>query len=144
MPIANTSGLSVGFRYSWSSVYSSSLGISDTTRSSWTGRHSVGGGGVYPRQKTVSRNRSRASLRTGVAVGQRHPNVVHPPLELRERTIVVDYEVGPRALELRRHLGGDHLHRFRLAQPAVFDESLESQRPMGVDENDTIEAVCHV
>src|SRR5215510_9817115 len=86
MPIATTFGSSVGFTYSWSSVYSSSFGISDTARSS-----SSDGGG-----------------------------------------------------KLGAHLCGDHLHGLRLAQAAVFDEALEADGAIRVDEDDAVEAVGHV
>src|SRR3954470_11310998 len=120
--MATTFASSVGFKYSWSSVYSRSFGISDTT-------HSVKRGearrGVYPRRKTVSRNDGSRALCAGIAV-QRRPHVVHATLELRQRAVIVDDEVGTCALELRRHLRGDHFHRLRFAEAAVFDETLQS------------------
>src|SRR5688572_577177 len=104
--MATTFGSSVAFKYSWSSVYSRSFGISDTTHSAEKGEARRG---VYPRRKTVSRNGGGGALRRRFAV-QRGPHVVHAPLELRQRAVVVDHEVGARALELRGHLRGDHLH----------------------------------
>ena len=69
---------------------------------------------------------------------------MHAPLELRERAVVVDHEVGASALELRRHLRGDHLHGLRLVEPAVFDQALEAQGAIGVDEHDAVDAIRHV
>src|SRR4051794_25874495 len=49
--------------------------------------------------------------------------------------------IGPRALELRRHLRGDHRHGFGLRQLPLLDEALQPQRPRRVDEHDAVELV---
>src|SRR5689334_21570103 len=138
--MATTFGSSVAFKYSWSSVYSRSFGISDTTHSAEKGEARRG---VYPRRKTVSRNDGGRALRQRLTV-QRRPHVVHAPLELRQRAIVVDHVVGARPFELGGHLRGDHLHRLGFAQSAILHEALQTQRTVGVDENDAIDAIRHV
>src|SRR5215207_9585852 len=70
---------------------------------------------------------------------ERGPHVVGATLELRARADVVDHEVGARALELRRHLRRDHLHRLGLLQAAVAHEALEAQLARRVDEHDAVE-----
>src|SRR5512146_1599962 len=102
MPTAKTFGSSVGFRYSCSSVYSSPFGISDTVDS---GAGDDERRGVYRCLRGVSRNAGGALARVGV-LAQRAPHVVHPLGERIAARIVLDDDVGPRALELRRHLRG--------------------------------------
>lgn len=72
------------------------------------------------------------------------PDILYPSLELRERPIVLDDEVGAGSFELGGHLGGDHVHRFRLLESAIFHETVETNGAMRVDENDAIEAIGHV
>ena len=70
--------------------------------------------------------------------------MLDPALEIRQRAVVVHHEVGAGALQLGGHLCRDHLHCFRLAQVAIFDETLEAYGAIRVDEDDAVEAVGHV
>src|SRR5689334_8178364 len=142
MPIATTSAPS-GFTYSCSSVYSSSFGISDTTRSQVDDGVGKLARGVYPSPKTVSRN-SDCARRTSGFRHQRIPDVVHAPLELGQRAFVVDDEVGAGPFELRGHLRGDHVHRFGCREPALLHESLVAERTICIDEHDAIEPIRHL
>jgi hypothetical protein len=77
-------------------------------------------------------------------VQERTPHILYPALELRERSVVLDDEVGAGSFELGRHLRGDHVHRFRLLQSTVLDEPIETNGAVRVDENDAVEAIGHV
>jgi GTP cyclohydrolase IA len=72
------------------------------------------------------------------------PDILHAPLELRQRAVVLDDEVGPRAFELGGHLRRNHVHGLSLAESAVGDETLEAHAATRVDENDPVEAIGHV
>src|SRR5206468_5957950 len=60
------------------------------------------------------------------------------------RTRILENEVCAGALELSGHLRRDHVHRLRLAQPAIAHETLEAEGARGVDEDDAVEARSHV
>src|SRR5437016_592069 len=102
-----------------------------------------------PNPKPQTPNPNSSSGHSGVfprlgILNQRSPDVAYATLELRERAAVVDHEIGARALELRRHLRGDHVHGFGLAQTAIVDKALQPQWARRVDQEDAIETVGHL
>jgi len=91
----------------------------------------------------VSRKRGGARLGGGLRHEGR-PDLVHPPLELRQGAVVLDDDVRAGALELRRHLRRDHAHGFRLGEVTIVHEPLEPTRTIGVHQNHAIEEMRQV
>src|ERR1700741_5687428 len=122
MPMATTFGSFVAFPYSWSSVYSRSLGISAMATVE------LGSNDLSCGTRTVTERTSRAkragSERCRVlsrfrVLHQVGPYVVDAALQLRERAGIVDDEIRAGALELGRHLRGDHVHRLGFAEAPI-------------------------
>src|SRR5688572_4423875 len=134
MPMVAISSPS-NFTYSCSSVYRSDCGRSATS----------GSGEVESaRSLDGARGEARNGGRRARSLFECAPDVEHAALEGAERAGVVDDEVGARALQLGRHLRGDHLHRFRLAQTAILHQPLEPHRTRRVDENDSVEILGEI
>src|SRR5512140_3003291 len=99
---------------------------------------------VQPTQRCSSVYRSSSGTRltgeSGLGV-QGAPDFVDAFLQRGHVAIVVDDEIRPSALELGRHLGGDHVHGLGLSQCSLPREPLEAKRTRRVDEDDPIEIV---